>query len=51
VTSIETFRTDPLTGRWEVNFRLPDETPAGGHVLEIRLGKRLLTRMGIEVAQ
>jgi len=51
VTDIETFRTDPLTERWEVNFRLPDTIAPGGHSLEIRLGKRLLTRMGIEVIQ
>lgn len=48
-SDIETFRTDPLTERWEVNFRLPDAVLPGGHVLEIRLGKRLLTCMGIEV--
>ena len=44
---IETFRTDPLAERWEVNFRIPRQTKTGGHVLEIRLGRRLLTRMGI----
>lgn len=48
---IETFRTDPLTERWEVNFRVPDAIKAGGHVLEVRLGRRLLARMGIEVAR
>jgi ubiquinone/menaquinone biosynthesis C-methylase UbiE len=46
VCEIETFRTDPLTQRWEVNFRVP-KLPAGGHVLEVSLGKRLLARMGI----
>jgi hypothetical protein len=51
VTAVETFRTDPLTERWEVNFRVPDAIGPGGHALEIRLGRRLLTRMGIEVAQ
>ena len=50
VTAVETFRTDPLTERWEVNFRVPDAIGPGGHALEIRLGRRLLTRMGIEVA-
>ncbi|MGD1070415.1 MAG: methyltransferase domain-containing protein [Bryobacteraceae bacterium] len=44
---IETFRTDPLAERWEVNFRVPRKTRQGGHVLEIRLGRRLLARMGI----
>jgi hypothetical protein len=50
-TEVETFRTDPLTERWEVNFRVPEQMQAGGHVLEVRLGKRLLSRMGIEVVK
>ena len=44
---VETFRTDPLAERWEVNFRVPRGTGSGGHVLEVRLGRRLLARMGI----
>ena len=48
---LEVFRTDPLAERWEVNFRLPRETGSGGHLLEIRLGRRLLARMGIEVVE
>jgi ubiquinone/menaquinone biosynthesis C-methylase UbiE len=50
VREIETFRTDPLASRYEVNFRLPADVKAGGHVLEIGLGTRRLTRIGIEVA-
>jgi SAM-dependent methyltransferase len=46
---VETFRADPLTERWEVNFRVPRSIGRGGHVLEIRLGARLLTKTGIEV--
>jgi ubiquinone/menaquinone biosynthesis C-methylase UbiE len=46
VHQVETFRTDPLTQRWEVNFRVPN-LPSGGHVLEVSLGKRMLARMGI----
>ena len=49
VREIETFRTDPLCSRYEVNFKLPKGTQPGGHVLDIALGARLLTRMGIEV--
>ena len=49
VREIETFRTDPLASRYEVNFRLPDRIKAGAHALEIRLGARTLTKMGIEV--
>lgn len=50
-TDVETFRTDPLTERWEVNFRIPESIGAGGHVLELHLGRRLLARMGIEVVR
>ncbi len=46
---IEAFRTDPLSERYEVNFRIPDSIAAGGHVLELKLGGRSLTVMGIEV--
>jgi hypothetical protein len=47
VTGVDTFRTDPLCERWEVNFEVPRSLRPGGHVLDIWLGRRLLTRMGI----
>jgi SAM-dependent methyltransferase len=50
VENIETFRADPLTERWEVNFEIPRAVGAGDRILEIRLGTRMLARMGIEVA-
>jgi ubiquinone/menaquinone biosynthesis C-methylase UbiE len=46
---VETFRTDPLAARWEVNFRVPDQVLPGQHVLEIRLGKRMLAKLAMEV--
>jgi ubiquinone/menaquinone biosynthesis C-methylase UbiE len=49
VCNVETFRTDPLAERWEVNFEVPKITLPGGHVLEVWLGVRLLMRTGIEV--
>jgi hypothetical protein len=49
VRKVETFRTDPLASRYEVNFQLPNESTAGAHVLRISLGSRTLTQMGIEV--
>jgi hypothetical protein len=49
VENVETFRADPLTERWEVNFSVPRSVAAGGHVLEISLGSRILAKMGIEV--
>ena len=48
-SEIESFRTDPLSDRYEVNFRIPENVTAGGHVLELKLGNRSLTVMGIEV--
>ncbi len=51
VTKIETFRADPLTERWEVNFEIPSAIEAGGRVLEIHLGARTLAKMGIEVVR
>jgi ubiquinone/menaquinone biosynthesis C-methylase UbiE len=51
VRKVETFRTDPLASRYEVNFHLPERTGPGGHVLDIHLGARTLIRIGIEVAQ
>ncbi|HVW10897.1 MAG TPA: hypothetical protein VHC90_20060, partial [Bryobacteraceae bacterium] len=50
-TEVETFRADPLTERWEVNFRIPESIPAGARLLEIRLGRRILAKMGIEVVR
>ncbi len=50
-TEVETFRADPLTERWEVNFRIPESIPAGARLLEIRLGRRVLAKMGIEVVR
>ena len=48
-TDIDSFRTDPLCARWEVNFRIPNGIAPGGHVLEVRLGGRQLAWTGIEV--
>jgi len=48
---MESFQTDPRARRFEINFYLPPDIVAGGHVLELRLGRRLLTRMGIEVVR
>ncbi len=50
VEKVETFRADPLTERWEVNFELPKSVPPGARTLEIRLGGRTLAKMGIEVS-
>jgi SAM-dependent methyltransferase len=49
VLDIDFFCTDPLPPRFEVNFKLPEETGTGGHVLEMRMGKRVVAPIGIEV--
>ena len=49
VEKIETFRADPLTDRWEVNFEVPRTVSPGSRQLRIQLGNRVLTRMEIEV--
>ena len=51
VEDVETFRTDPLAERYEVNFSVPRSIAAGGHVLDVWLGKRRLTQIGIEVVR
>jgi hypothetical protein len=51
VADVGFFRTDPLSNRYEVDFHLPPGISPGGHVLEVRMGKRMLTRMGIEVVR
>jgi ubiquinone/menaquinone biosynthesis C-methylase UbiE len=50
VRNVETFRTDPIASKYEVNFGLPRGCAPGGHVLRISLGARTLTQIGIEVA-
>lgn len=51
VEHIETFRADPLTERWEVNFEVPHTVPSGPHLLEIHLGPRTLAKIGIEIVE
>lgn len=47
VEDIETFRTDPLSSRYEVNFKVPQGTAAGGHVLDVHLGTRKVVTIGL----
>ncbi|MDX2152170.1 MAG: methyltransferase domain-containing protein [Bryobacteraceae bacterium] len=44
------FCTDPQLPRYEVNFRVPDSLGAGGHELAVRLGRRALAPVMLEVA-
>ncbi|MBI2687605.1 MAG: class I SAM-dependent methyltransferase [Acidobacteria bacterium] len=49
VVDMDFFCTDPLPPRFEVNFKLPDEIAPGGHSLEMKLGKRVVAPVGIDV--
>ena len=50
VEGLEYFCTDPRPQRFEVNFRLPEEIGPGAHTLEVRIGRRKLAPVGLEVA-
>ncbi len=50
VTDVDTFCTDPLPRRWEVNFRVPAGLAPGPHVLELSLGRRRFAPVEIEIA-
>jgi ubiquinone/menaquinone biosynthesis C-methylase UbiE len=51
VERFDTFRTDPLAERHEINFRVPATVPAGPALLEIQLGRRTLARVMMEVVR
>jgi ubiquinone/menaquinone biosynthesis C-methylase UbiE len=50
VESIDVFLTDPVPPRVEVNLKLPPGLPLGWQPLELRVGKRSLPPISIEVA-
>jgi hypothetical protein len=47
---IESFCADPISQRYEFNFRLPERIDAGPHEVLVSLGKRKFAPLGIEVA-
>ena len=47
---IESFCADPISQRYEFNFRLPEKTPPGPHEVVVWLGKRKFAPLAIEVA-
>ena len=49
VSDIEFFCVDPRPQKFEVNLRLPDEIGVGPHQLELRMGRRKLAPITIEV--
>ncbi len=50
VRELKTFCTDPVTPRYEVNFRLPEGIPPGRHDITVRIGKRALMPREIDVS-
>ncbi len=49
VADLEFFCTDPRPQRFEVNFRLPEEIGPGEHPLQVRIGKRKLAPVMLQV--
>ncbi|MCU1337714.1 MAG: Methyltransferase type 11 [Bryobacterales bacterium] len=49
VGDLEFLCTDPRPQRFEVNFRLPDEIAPGQHQLEVRIGRRKLAPVTLEI--
>jgi hypothetical protein len=47
---LEFFCIDPRPQRFEVNFRLPEEISPGPHTLELRIGRRKLANIPLDVA-
>jgi SAM-dependent methyltransferase len=47
---IDSFCADPVTQRYEFNFRLPDNIRAGMHEVQVQLGRRKFAPLSIEVA-
>ncbi len=49
VEDLEFFCTDPLPPRFEVNFRIPQEVGRGTHLLDMRLGRRRLGVVSLDI--
>jgi hypothetical protein len=49
VGDLEFFCIDPRPQRFEVNFRLPEQIEAGTHSLEVRIGRRRLAPVKLDV--
>jgi hypothetical protein len=49
VNDLEFFCVDPRPQKFEVNLRLPEAVGPGPHNLELRMGRRKLAPIGIEV--
>ncbi len=50
VVDLEFFCTDPRPQRFEVNFHLPEDLPAGSYDLQVQIGRRKLAPIPLEIA-
>ena len=50
VLDIESFCADPISQRYEFNFRLPARVAQGPHQILVTMGKRKFAPLDIEVA-
>jgi len=50
VLETESFCADPVTKRYEFNFKVPRSIGSGPHQIEVKLGKRTFPPLAIEVA-
>lgn len=49
VRDIDIFCADPMPPRYEINFQLPEDLPAGWHTLDMTLNGRTLAPVSLEV--
>ncbi len=49
VRGVEMFCIDPRNQRWDISFWLPEATPPGPHLMEVRLGERRFEPIALEV--
>jgi hypothetical protein len=49
VVDLEFFCIDPRPQRFEVNFRLPEDLAAGQHPLQVKIGRRKLAPVMLDI--
>ena len=50
ISNLDLFCADPVKMRFDITFLLPDSVTRGAHQIELRLGSRVFSPVGIEVA-
>ncbi len=49
VRGVEMFCIDPRNQKWDISFLLPEETPPGAQMLEVRIGERRFAPVALEI--